>query len=267
VPPPIEGMSLKQLKVELDERSVTWRGVCFEKAELATALEKARLSPPPPPPSAPVRSPVSQTTGANAAATQPADIESQVAAMSLKDIKAELVRRCVSTAGFFEKSEFVASLVASRLADPMVGDDDDVVDGETQRMPKMDGGPSGADGSSGPSGGMPGGFGGMGGMPGGMGGMGGMPGFGGMGGMPGGMGGMPGFGGMGGMGGGMGDMLQKLMSNPKAMALFQKAQQNPKVMAALQDVQSSGFSPKIMQKYASDPELMSLLQEFQSVMS
>jgi hypothetical protein len=55
-------------------------------------------------------------------------------------------------------------------------------------------------------------------------------GMGGMGGgMPGGAGGAGGTpGGMGGMGG-MGDMLQKMMSNPKAMELMQKAQSNPKV--------------------------------------
>jgi hypothetical protein len=97
-------------------------------------------------------------------------------------------------------------------------------------------------------GGMPGG---MGGMPGGMGGMEDiLKNMGGMGGMPGGAaGGAPG--GMGGMGG-MGDMLGKMMSNPKAMALMQKAQSNPKIMKALQDVQANG--PSAMQKYQNDPE-------------
>ena len=57
----------------------------------------------------------------------------------------------------------------------------------------------------------------------------------------------------------MGDMLQKMMSNPRAMALMQKAQQNPKIMTALQDVQANG--PSAMQKYASDPEIAAVIKE------
>ena len=49
-------MRMKELKAELDERGVEWRGKIFEKEELAAALEKARLQPPapaaPPPPAA-----------------------------------------------------------------------------------------------------------------------------------------------------------------------------------------------------------------------
>ena len=77
------------------------------------------------------------------------------------------------------------------------------------------------------------------------------------GGPPGGGGGAPG-----GMGG-MQDMLNKVMGNPRAMALFQKAQQNPKIMAALQDVQANG--PGAMSKYANDPEIMSVVKELQSI--
>ena len=63
--------------------------------------------------------------------------------------------------------------------------------------------------------------------------------------------------------GGMGDMLQKMMSNPKAMALMQKAQSNPKLMKAMQDVQSN---PANMSKYANDPEVQAFLKEVQSIM-
>lgn len=220
--------------------------------------------------------------------------------MPLPEIRAELKRRGVSTAGFFEKAEYVEALRQARLSDPSGGReseaayDDDVVEVETVRMPRgakesqqqQRGGPFGG-------GNMPGGMGGMGGMPSGMpGGMGGMGGIGdilsgmgggaggspfGGGGVPGGMGGMGGIADiLNGMGGGAGggapggaqamEMLQKMMGNPKAMALFQKAQQNPKVMAALQDVQAQNFSPQAMAKYANDKDLMELLEEFKRIM-
>ena len=80
----------------------------------------------------------------------------------------------------------------------------------------------------------------------------------------GGMGGMPG--GMGGGAGGMPEMLSKLMSNPKALALFQKAQSNPKMMAVLQEAQQAGFSPALLSKYAGDPEVQAFITEFQQIM-
>ena len=64
--------------------------------------------------------------------------------------------------------------------------------------------------------------------------------------------------------GGMGDMMSKMMSNPKAMALMQKAQSNPKIMKALQDVQANG--PSAMQKYANDPEVLSVVKELQEIL-
>merc|ERR1719424_2523977 len=42
-------MRLKELKAELDERGVPWRGVAFEKDELVRLLDEARLAPPSPP--------------------------------------------------------------------------------------------------------------------------------------------------------------------------------------------------------------------------
>ena len=50
------------------------------------------------------------------------------------------------------------------------------------------------------------------------------------------MGGNNPFSNFGGGGNGMGDILNKVMSNPKAKAAFEKAQRNPKIMAALQDL-------------------------------
>ena len=44
--PAPEGMRLKALKVELDERNVAWRGTCFEKDELVARLIEARANPP-----------------------------------------------------------------------------------------------------------------------------------------------------------------------------------------------------------------------------
>eukprot|EP00965_Chrysotila_dentata_P199077 6179166-Pleurochrysis_carterae.AAC.6 len=238
---PVSGMRLSELKSELDERGVAWRGVCFEKAELVAALEKARLAPPSPPAAPSDRAtqgtPAADSANGARSVSEEEQIRQEVEKMKMKEMKAELVKRGVNTAGFLEKKEFVSALVDARLAGGPLGgdddDDDDVVVGETKKMPKKQqeaASPGGMGGMGGMSGGMPGGMGGLGdllGSLGGMaGGMGGMPGFGGMG------GGMPsGMGGMGGMGG-MSEMLQKLMGNPKAMALFQKVQSNPKARRA-----------------------------------
>ena len=46
-------MKMKELKAELDEKGVTWRGVAFEKDELVRLLEDARTRPPSPPPPPP----------------------------------------------------------------------------------------------------------------------------------------------------------------------------------------------------------------------
>jgi hypothetical protein len=263
-------MRLKELKDELDKRGVTWRGIAFEKEELARLLVDARSRPPapsapPPTPQAPTSSPPppSAAKAAQDAAWASRSSMGNVETMKVADIKAELKSLGVDTSALFEKTELVAALIKARASKPPKPPDDDVIEVETRTMP-----PKGASKS-----GMPGGMGGMGGMPGGMSGMGGLGdilsglgGMGGMGGMPGGMGGMPG--GMGGMPGGMGGMQQmmaKMMSNPRAMALMQKAQTNPKIMKALQDVQTNG--PSAMQKYAGDPEVMAVVKELQEIMS
>ena len=38
---PVSDLSLADLKAELDRRDVKWRGVCFERSELETALLEA----------------------------------------------------------------------------------------------------------------------------------------------------------------------------------------------------------------------------------
>ena len=291
--PSILSMRLKELKDELDKRGVTWRGIAFEKEELARLLVDARSRPPapsapPPTPQAPTSSPPpsSAAKAAQDAAWASRSSMGNVETMKVADIKAELKSLGVDTSALFEKTELVAALIKARASKPPKPPDDDVIEVETRTMPPKGASKSGMPGGMGGMGGMPGGMSGMGGLGdilsglGGMGGMGGMPG--GMGGMPGGMGGMPGgmggmgglgdilngLGGMGGMPGGMGGMQQmmaKMMSNPRAMALMQKAQTNPKIMKALQDVQTNG--PSAMQKYAGDPEVMAVVKELQEIMS
>ena len=291
--PSILSMRLKELKDELDKRGVTWRGIAFEKEELARLLVDARSRPPapsapPPTPQAPTSSPPppSAAKAAQDAAWASRSSMGNVETMKVADIKAELKSLGVDTSALFEKTELVAALIKARASKPPKPPDDDVIEVETRTMPPKGASKSGMPGGMGGMGGMPGGMSGMGGLGdilsglGGMGGMGGMPG--GMGGMPGGLGGMPGglggmgglgdflngMGGMGGMPGGMGGMQQmmaKMMSNPRAMALMQKAQTNPKIMKALQDVQTNG--PSAMQKYAGDPEVMAVVKELQEIMS
>jgi hypothetical protein len=50
-------LKMKELKAELDERGVAWRGVAFEKDELVRLLVDARTQPPPSEPEAPATEP------------------------------------------------------------------------------------------------------------------------------------------------------------------------------------------------------------------
>jgi len=194
--------------------------------------------------------------------------------MRLKELKAELEKLNVAYKGrVFDKEGLVDLLVEARKNPPSPSPppsdaqddqdnrkfDDDVIVGSTTKM-KKEGGKKTGGNPFGGGGGNP--FAGMGGSPfGGMGGgMGGGNPFGsGMGGM----GGNP-FGGMGGGMGGMGgDMLQKVMQNPKAMALMQKAQSNPKFMQAMAEIQRD---PKAYDKYKGDPEVKSFMDEFQKIL-
>ena len=132
-------MRVKELKVELTELGVSTAD-CFEKEDLVSKLEAARLNPPTPAPPAPPASPAP----APAPATSAAD-RAEVNAMKVKAIKEELTQLGASTAGLFEKSEFVEALLAARVAaaerqanaeaEPTF--DPDVSMGETKKMPKV----------------------------------------------------------------------------------------------------------------------------------
>ena len=56
--PSPESMRVKELKAELDDRGVAWRGVCIEQEDLVNAVTAARAdSSPAPPPPAPASPP------------------------------------------------------------------------------------------------------------------------------------------------------------------------------------------------------------------
>jgi hypothetical protein len=217
--------------------------------------------------------------------------------MKASEMKKELEQRGVSTASFFEKSEFLKALAEARVDNVQAtggkkkkkrrdGDVNEegyaeysnveVITDDAAGPRKKGGSPPSDSSAGGPFGGGSSPFG-SGGMPGGMGMnlqdlMGAMGGGGG--GMPGGMGGigdmlknMGGMGGMGGPGGAGspfgGDMMgkaQQMMKNPKVMELMMKAQKNPKVMAAMQECMSN---PAAFAKYRNDPEVSELIKELE----
>lgn len=143
--PAITQMRMKALKSELDERGVSWRGTCFERAELEAALSRARdLPPPPPPPPAPppAASPAPQaddapaptttraaassadgkgesagSTGEDAAAAYTAAYELALAdanKLRVSELRAALAERQLNWAGILEKSELAEKLAAAQ---------------------------------------------------------------------------------------------------------------------------------------------------------
>jgi len=117
--PSPEAMRLKDLKQELDERQVSWRGVCFEKDELVSRLREARAaggsSPPTeddPTDEAVERSAPQQEEGA---AYDQAYDQALAAAMKLKvkELRAELAGRQLGWADLFEKEELAARLAGA----------------------------------------------------------------------------------------------------------------------------------------------------------
>jgi len=195
----VAAMRVAELKAELDERGVSWRGVAFEKEELARLLEDARIRPASAPPS-------SAPPSSSPAAAASHDEMGEIGGMRVSEIRAELRELGVDCTNLVEKSELVPELIRARREKRE--DNADVVLGVTQKIPKK--------GASGAAQGMPGWMGGfpygVGGFPGGSGGVAqGMAG--GMGVFPGGVGGFPGgrggaaqgmAGGMGGFPGGVG---------------------------------------------------------------
>ena len=139
--PAIDSMKLKEIKAELDERGVTWKGVCFEKEDLQRALETARSQPPPPPaaeepeapaataapPPPPAPPPAAEPAPAAAAPAPPtadeaAAYDSAYATayadcmkMRVKELRTQLAARSLRWGGLVEKEE-LASLLAGAMA-------------------------------------------------------------------------------------------------------------------------------------------------------
>lgn len=138
-------MRVKELKAELTELGVSTAD-CFEKEDLVIKLEAARLNPPAPAPPAPPASPAPAPPASPAPAPGASAADrAEVNAMKVKAIKEELTKLGASTAGLFEKSEFVEALLAARVAaaerkanaEAEPAFDPDVSVGETKKMPKV----------------------------------------------------------------------------------------------------------------------------------
>lgn len=200
--------------------------------------------------------------------------------MKVSELKAELESFGVSTASYFEKSEFVRAVAEARVDGvkkqskkkkrrTVIDDDEEEVVAAKVEVLTGDEGPktkksrdASESGNANPfSGGGTAGsdFGPFGGN------MGGMD-MGGIADMLKNMGGMPG--GMGGAAGNpfMADAMKKAqeaMQNPKTRAVIEKAQKNPKVMAAVQECMGN---PMAMGKYMNDPEVGPIIKELQDAM-
>lgn len=132
--PDPSGMRMKELKAELDERGIAWRGTCFERNELESALSAAREAPPAAPPAAPAAEPQApaaeaqpavESDGSTAAASTSdeeeeayaAAYESELAAamkLRVSELRAGLAERQLNWAGILEKSELAEKLAAAK---------------------------------------------------------------------------------------------------------------------------------------------------------
>lgn len=306
----IDSMRISAMKQELESYGISTKAF-LEKKELVEALKKARADGLKPKENSKSSSsgggPSSSSTTASSASASASEtkktedsrprvdrLNEEIARcekMKNSELKQELKERGISTAAFFEKSEFVEALAAARVDGvnkkggssssneegyAEYADVEVVTDGSAGPRPKGEtkqGSPSPfGDGSSpfgggnpfdGAAGGSPfGGAAGMGGFADILKNMQGMGGGGGAGTNPfAGAGANP-FGGMGGMGDAMGKA-QELMKNPKVMELMMKAQKNPKVMKAMQECMSN---PAAISKYQNDPEIAELVNELQKYM-
>ena len=122
--PAIDSMKLKEIKAELDERGVTWKGVCFEKEDLQRALETARSQPPPPPAAEEPDAPAAEAAAASPPPTadEAAAYDSAYATayadcmkMRVKELRTQLAARSLRWGGLVEKEE-LASLLAGAMA-------------------------------------------------------------------------------------------------------------------------------------------------------
>lgn len=287
-------MRVGELKKELESYGMSTRAF-LEKSELVDAVEKARAEGKTPISTKESSSPSNDTKSTAPDSDAPSQSREErlqeeienCKAMKAGDLKKELESYGISTASFFEKSEFVKACAEARVdgaskqsvssnsegyaeyADVEVLTDEDAGPRKrsSEQQSQSQGNPFG--------GGMPAGMGGNpfgGGMPGGMGGMGNIAdmmknmGMGGGSGNPfgGAAGGNPFGGGMpGGMGGDPMKKAQEMMSNPKVREIMMKAQSNPKVMKAIQECMGN---PMAFAKYQNDPEVGDLIRELQKYM-
>jgi thioredoxin 1 len=116
-------MRIKDIKAELDERGVQWRGVCFDKESLLRVLEEARVAPAPPPPQNAAQNTdkdMPEESGQAADAADEAAVYEAAYASALadalklktKELRSELASRSVGWADLNEKEE-----LAKRLAE------------------------------------------------------------------------------------------------------------------------------------------------------
>lgn len=121
-------MSMKELKIALDDRGVSWRGVCFERTELEAALTRAQEEGSgSEADDAGRQEDLGGEEGASAsvkAASTLVDEEARYAAayeaglarasgLRVKEIRTELAARSIGWATLFEKSELAATLAAA----------------------------------------------------------------------------------------------------------------------------------------------------------
>lgn len=282
-------MRVGELKKELESYGLSTQSY-FEKSDLVTAVEKARLE---------GKTPSQKNASADSSSTSTSQSPSSTSSKSRDERLAEEIEKCkdmkaselraelksygISAASFFEKSEFVQAVAEARVDGTAkkrknsegyaeYAEVEVITDESTGPRKRSEQGASSQKNpfgnsaqKSNPFGGMGGGFGGMGANP--FAGMGGNP-FGGSGAGTNpfaGMGGNPFGAGAGGMGG-MGDQMKKvqeMMSNPNIQKIMAKAQSNPKIMKAVSECMQN---PMAFAKYQNDPEVGELIRELQKYM-
>lgn len=282
-------MRVGELKKELESYGMSTKSY-FEKSELVTAVEKARSEGKTPTSRDVTTDTSSSSASQSSSSTSSKSRDERLAEeiekckdMKASELKAELKSYGISTATFFEKSEFVQAVAEARVDGAAkktqtsenyaeYTEVEVITDESTGPRKRSDQGTS----SQGRGGRNSNPFGGVGGNPFGSGGVGANP-FAGMGGNPFGAGanpfagmggnpfGGPGAGGMGGMGG-MGDQMKKvqeMISNPNIQKIMAKAQKNPKIMKAVSECMQN---PMAFAKYQNDPEVGELIRELQKYM-
>ena len=116
--PAPDAMRLAELKAELDQRGVKWRGVAFERAELEGALAAARATPSRvveearEAPDLPNGQESSDAAGSTAYEEAYEEAFARAMGLKVKEIRAELAARGSGWADLFEKEELAARLAS-----------------------------------------------------------------------------------------------------------------------------------------------------------